>query len=1160
VVSLDTGLPQVNAIQLRDLTGVWSGTTSGNWNDNDTTSQNFSGQNYTAVKAATSDVYFGDKDASGNAVATTTVTLGAGGVTGVNVNFNNNALAYTLNSTDAAGITGAYGLTLNGPGTVTLNGANTYTGNTTLNAGRLVLSLAGSVGGSAALVFNGGTLDASALSPSALTLNSGQALRGAGTVSGSLTAAVGDAMPSHNWTLATGTNFLAVSSGSSRIVVASGQNTTVSASLQGRGFEKVGAGTLTLSGTSTYTGATEVRAGTLAVSGTLGNTALTVLSNATLQVDGTIGSSAVAVQSGGRLTVGAAGSVGSASLTIDGLLDVTAAGGYFSLVGTLAGSGVVTGGVTMASRTLNPGPVGGAGTLLITNGSLAVYGGTLAFDLSNIPATGNDLLVVNGNQLELVVSAVPSLTWTGDGAGNLWDIGTSSTWLNGATPSTYADGNSVTFNNVGGTNPVVNIPGLVAPSAVTVSGSSNYSFTGAGGITGGAALLKSGTGTLTVLNNNTFVGNVFLSGGTLAIGNAGANGSLAANITNSAALVITTPLDQTVTNSISGPGSFTKLGAGVLTLTAASTLTGPTTIGAGTLALGDGSMFTGVLGSGPVTNNATLLLSQAASFTLSNAIRNNGGIVNLSLASVTLAGAVSGSGALTNSASATLFVSASNSYSGGTFINQGTVFLNDFAGLGVGRVGFDDFGGGTLSFLANAGTTNVLANPINLPAATTQQFKMPLNASVSSAAFVRLTGVISGGAAGAVTRFVDSGNATINAVTLVLENAANSFTTIPEVFRGTLAFTSDGALGNPTNALSVNAAQNGAQAPPLWTGKGLQFGADNLTLNAGRNVQLVGSENIDVQAFTGTIAGPVTGVGPIKLGAGTLRLTGSGSLSGQTTLSNGTLRVDCQWTGSSLVAMAGTTLMGTGMISAPITIQGGAALSPGASLGTLTVSSNLTLAAGSSTLMEINAASITSDQVAGLATLNYGGTLTVTNAAGSLAAGQTFHLFSATNYARNFAATNLPALGAGLAWQWTPTSGTLAVVASVATHPTNLTAVVSGGNLNLSWPADHTGWRLEVQTNSLSVGVANNWVTWPGSDATNAVSVPINPATCSSVPARPRPCPCPPWMRTATRRRRGFAPIPPTPSSGAMASTTGSTSRAWPSTRAGSGPIRPSSL
>jgi hypothetical protein len=64
----------------------------------------------------------------------------------------------------------------------------------------------------------------------------------------------------------------------------------------------------------------------------------------------------------------------------------------------------------------------------------------------------------------------------------------------------------------------------------------------------------------------------------------------------------------------------------------------------------------------------------------------------------------------------------------------------------------------------------------------------------------------------------------------------------------------------------------------------------------------------------------------------------------------------------------------------------------------------------------------------------------------------------------------------------------------VATNPTNITMTVSGGNMNLSWPADHLGWRLQVQTNSLATGLNSNWSTWPNSTNVTAVSVPINPA------------------------------------------------------------------
>lgn len=47
----------------------------------------------------------------------------------------------------------------------------------------------------------------------------------------------------------------------------------------------------------------------------------------------------------------------------------------------------------------------------------------------------------------------------------------------------------------------------------------------------------------------------------------------------------------------------------------------------------------------------------------------------------------------------------------------------------------------------------------------------------------------------------------------------------------------------------------------------------------------------------------------------------------------------------------------------------------------------------------------------------------------------------------------------------------------------------SGGQLQLSWPADHLGWRVEMQTNALGVGLGTNWITLPGSQTTNAISL-----------------------------------------------------------------------
>jgi hypothetical protein len=67
-------------------------------------------------------------------------------------------------------------------------------------------------------------------------------------------------------------------------------------------------------------------------------------------------------------------------------------------------------------------------------------------------------------------------------------------------------------------------------------------------------------------------------------------------------------------------------------------------------------------------------------------------------------------------------------------------------------------------------------------------------------------------------------------------------------------------------------------------------------------------------------------------------------------------------------------------------------------------------------------------------------------------------------------------------------------VGLISTTPVNIVSSVSGNTLTLSWPADHLGWKLQVQTNSLNVGLGTNWITVPGSDAVTSTNFTINPA------------------------------------------------------------------
>jgi hypothetical protein len=68
---------------------------------------------------------------------------------------------------------------------------------------------------------------------------------------------------------------------------------------------------------------------------------------------------------------------------------------------------------------------------------------------------------------------------------------------------------------------------------------------------------------------------------------------------------------------------------------------------------------------------------------------------------------------------------------------------------------------------------------------------------------------------------------------------------------------------------------------------------------------------------------------------------------------------------------------------------------------------------------------------------------------------------------------------------------------TVSITPPQLVSVAGSGQMQLSWPMDHLGWRLEMRTNSLNAGLGANWVTIVNSVMTNQVSVPINPANGS---------------------------------------------------------------
>ncbi|MEO7297816.1 MAG: family 16 glycosylhydrolase [Verrucomicrobiota bacterium] len=245
-----------------------------------------------------------------------------------------------------------------------------------------------------------------------------------------------------------------------------------------------------------------------------------------------------------------------------------------------------------------------------------------------------------------------------------------------------------------------------------------------------------------------------------------------------------------------------------------------------------------------------------------------------------------------------------------------------------------------------------------------------------------------------------------------------------------------------------------------------------------------------------TVNGVVSGSGSLtKSGFGTVFLQATNIYTGTTTVSNGTLMVNGRL-GANSVTVTGGKLGGTGSIAGPVVVKVGGTLAPGASIGTLAISNSLTLQPGSIISIEINKSAGTSDKIIGLTSANYGGTLLVANLSGTLAVGDAFKIFDALNYAGAFAKISSGALPPGLSWSTSTlnSDGKLRVMSAVLT---NITAQRTGNQWNLSWPTSHTGWLLQMQTNTINVGLSNNWFEVAGSDLTNRFIFTINPTNAT---------------------------------------------------------------
>src|SRR5207249_3522251 len=175
---------------------------------------------------------------------------------------------------------------------------------------------------------------------------------------------------------------------------------------------------------------------------------------------------------------------------------------------------------------------------------------------------------------------------------------------------------------------------------------------------------------------------------------------------------------------------------------------------------------------------------------------------------------------------------------------------------------------------------------------------------------------------------------------------------------GTGTFTIGDPLNAPANAMTLSSASalTGANAVGnnITVNQNVTLGGIN-DLEFSGPVTLTMSPTVTVTNTAATIlSGAIggAGFGITKAGNGTLTMSGASTYTGPTTVSAGTLLVNGSLDAGSTVTVNGGTLGGTGTINGAVAVNSGGTLAPGASIGTLTFGSSLTLSG--TTTMEIN--------------------------------------------------------------------------------------------------------------------------------------------------------------------------------------------------------------
>ena len=712
--------------------------------------------------------------------------------------------------------------------------------------------------------------------------------------------------------------------------------------------------------------------------------------------------------------------------------------------------------------------------------------------------------------------------------------------------------------NTDGTNHV-NLAGTVVPATVMFSSSSPYTVTGAGSIGGATFVMLTndsssvyfgtansytggtviGSGTLIITNNNALgatSGGVTFAGGALEANNS-LSSSRAITVTANSQIGVAAGATVSLSSAISGSGSLTKSDVGTLTLTGNSSNTGSTLVGAGTLNLTGSLTNTSVtVGSG----SADAVLNLAGNISSGNlfvgnasgavgAVYQTGGNLNLA----------NGTGDLLNLGNTDSSYGYYSAAAGNLNINGiaigGENNPNVWPPSGTAANGLMEINGATINNIGwitlsrggsqNIGVLNMFSGSLTY-AGGGISCNWELSGSDQTSIINVQGGSITSTSQGVYFRTVNTGILNLNGG-LVSGTTVNG----PGIvnFNGGVLQASAGN-GDYLAVTRANVYANGATIDdggnnitinqPLVAADG--YGVSSISLSAGGSgyiappvVIVSGGTGSNATAIATMAGGVVTGITVTSPGTGyaaadtlAVTFTGGGNSAvaptvntvsltpntsgGLTKIGTGTVYLNGVNTYPGPTKVTAGTLMGTGTLAGNLTNN--ATLTPGNAFGgTLTVNGNITLAAGSTNSFLVNNTTSTNSAVVAGGNVTYGGVLNIVPV-GSFTAGQQFQLFSgagATNTGKFASITGSAGSGLG----FTFTNGVLSVVATMATNPTNITYSVTGNTLSLTWPADHLGWILQAQTNSLSTGITTNWVDVAGSGNSTSATITINPAT-----------------------------------------------------------------